>query len=162
MVDPKADLREFLRDNLNPSAISVPFTNGDDVVFADYDGEQTYPQVAIVSKDPVVPGGGQTQATGIDPSGAGPVQDVIYLVQIDCWGGPDDASIYQTEGSHPDTVANELGEEVAATCRVGTDGAPDGYEWLMAGPPTEADDTDESPTKHRDIVTARLKVTYTP
>lgn len=163
MVDPKDDLRTFLRSNFDDSVVSVPFANADDIVFADYDGGVgPYPQVAIVSKDPVVPGGGQTQATGIDPSGAGAIQDVIYLVQVDCWGGPDDATVYATNGSHPDIVANEIAEEVAATCRVGSDGAPSGYEWVYAEPPTEADDVDASPTEHREIVTVRMKVTYTP
>lgn len=163
MVDPKADLRTFLRTNFDSTAISVSFTNDDDIVFADYDGGAgPYPQVAIVSKDPVVLGGGQTQATGIDPGGGGGIQDVVYLVTVDCWGGPDDADVYDTDGSHPDIVANELGEGVAATCRIGSAGSPDGYEWLFAEPPAEADDTDESPTKHREIVTVRMKVTYTP
>jgi hypothetical protein len=161
MVDPKDDLRTFLRNNVDASVVSVPFTNADEIVFADYDGDRSYPEVAIVSKDPVVPGGGQTQATGIDPSGGSPIQDVVYLVQVDCWGGPDDDDTYQDHGSHPDTVANELGEEIAETCRVGVDGAPTGYEWLFAGPPSEADDTEESPTVHREIVTIRMKVTYT-
>lgn len=161
MVDPKGDLRTFLRANVNSDAVSVPFTNADDIVFADYDGAQEYPQVAIVSKDMTVPGGGQTGATGIDPSGGAPIQDVVYLLQVDCWGGPDDADVYQSNGSHPDIVATELGEEVAATCRVGADGAPTGYEWVFADPPTEADDVEASPTKHREIVTVRMKVTYT-
>lgn len=163
MVDPKGDLVDFLRANVDGSAASVPFTNADDIVFADYDsGAGPFPQVAVVSKDPVVPGGGQTGATGIDPSGAGPIQDVVYLVQVDCWGGPDDATVYEDNGSHPDVVATELGEEVAETCRAGSDGAPDGYEWIFADPPAEGDDTEESPTEHRDIVTVRMKVTYTP
>lgn len=174
MPDVKDDLRTFLRDNFDDTAVSVPFTNDDDIVFADYDGAREYPQVAIVSRDPVVTGGGQTGATGIDPSGAGPVQDVVYLVQVDCWGGPEDEQVYQDTGygngyslayasvTHADTVAVQLAEEVAATCRVGSDGAPDGYEWLMADPPQEADDTEESPTHHREIVTVRMKVTYTP
>lgn len=162
MVDPKDDLRTFLRTNFNSNAVSVSFTNSDDIDFADYDGNQDYPEVAIVSKDTIVPGGGQTQATGIDAGGGGGVQDVIYLVQVDCWGGPDDADVYSSDGSHPDIVANELGEEVARVCRAGADGAPDGYEWMFSEPPYEADDTDESPTKHREIVTVRMKVTYTP
>lgn len=162
MVDPKADLREFLRANFDDTAPSVPWTNSDDIVFADYDGDREFPQVAIVTKDPTVPGGGQTGATGIDPSGAGAIQDVVYSLQVDCWGGPDDDQTYQDHGSHPDIVANELGEEVAATCRVGTQGAPSGYEWLYASPPREADDIEESPTEHREIVTVRMKVTYTP
>lgn len=162
MVDPKDDLVSHLRGNFNSGAVSVSFTNSDDIVHADYDGDRDFPEVAVVSKDPVVPGGGQTQATGIDASGAGAIQDVIYLVQVDCWGGPHDADIYASEGSDPDTVAVELGEEVAATCRVGSDGAPSGYEWMFAEPPQEADDVEESPTKHREIVTVRMKVTYTP
>jgi hypothetical protein len=163
MVDPKDDLVTHLRNNVDPSVVSVPFTNADDIVFADYDGGAgPYPQIAVVSKDPIVPGGGQTQATGIDAGGGGGIQDTIYLVRVDCWGGPADADVYANHGSNPDTVANELGEEVAKTCRVGTAGAPSGYEWMFAEPPTEADDVEESPTEHRDQVTVRMKVTYTP
>lgn len=162
MPDVKADLVDFLRDNVDPSAVSVPWTNADDVVFADYDGDRDYPQAAVVSRDPVVTGGGQTGATGIDPGGDGPIQDVVYLVQVDCWGGPEDDPVYSGSGTHPDIVAVELAEVVAETCRVGSDGAPAGYEWIMADPPTEADDVEEDPTHHREIVQVRMKVTYTP
>lgn len=167
MVDPKDDLRSFLRSNFDPSAISVSFTNADDIDFADYDGDRSYPQVAIVSSDPIVPGGGSMAATGIEASGRGAIQDVVYLVQVDCWGGPDDADVYQSEGSHPDIVANELGQEVHRVCfeadhsDVGPP-VPDGYEQINADPPFESDDTNESPTEHREIVTVRMKVTYTP
>jgi hypothetical protein len=160
MVDPKDDLRAFLRANLDASAVSVPFASADGVVFADYDGERSYPQVAIVSKDSVVPGGGQTQATGINPADGSPIQDVVYQIQVDCWGGPEDDEVYQEHGSHPDIVANELGEAVADACRVGTDGAPAGYAWLFAEPPTEANDTEEIPTEHREYVIVRMKHTY--
>jgi hypothetical protein len=160
-MDPKGDLRDFLQTNLDTSEMSVPMNATEDIVFADYDGGPgPYPNAAIVSKDAVVPGGGQTGATGIDPQDGSPIQDTIYTVQVDCWGGPDDAKVYTDHGSHPDVVANELGEAVADACRVGHEGAPDGYEWLFAAPPYEADDTEESPTNHREIVVARLKVTY--
>ena len=39
---------------------------------------------------------------------------------------------------------------------------PDGYEWVNAEPPTEANDVERSPTAYRDIVVARLKHTETP
>lgn len=162
MPDAKADLVDHLRANFDSGVVSVPFTNSDDIVFADYDGARDYPEVAVVSKDAITPGGGQTGATGIDPTGAGAIQDTIYLVQVDCWGGPDDAQTYQDNGSHPDIVAQELGEEVAKTCRVGSDGAPSGYEWMFCQPPYEADNTDASPTSHREIVEVRMKTTYTP
>lgn len=162
MPDVKADLLSFLRSNFDDTQVSVSWTNSDDIVHADYDGARDYPQAAIVSRDPITPGGGATGATGIDPGGNGPIQDVVYLVQVDCWGGPEDETIYQNADVHPDEVAVEIAEEVAAICRVGTDGAPSGYEWLMADPPQEADDTEEDPTHHREIVQVRLKYTYTP
>jgi hypothetical protein len=166
--DPKNDLVAFLRANFDSTALSVSFTPGDetdttadgDIKFADYDGAREYPQVAVVSKDSTVVGGGDTQVSAMDGGGGGPVQNTIYLIQVDCWGGPDDAPIYESGGSHPDIVANELGEEVAATCRVGTDGAPDGYGWMMSEPPFEADDTNETPARHREIVTVRMATTY--
>lgn len=161
MVDPKKDLRDYLRSNFDATNVSVSFTPSDDVVISDDDGPRNYPQVAVVSKDPVVPGGGQTQATGIDPGSGGAIQDVVYLVQIDCWGGPEDGAPYAGTNDHPDAVANELGEE---THRVlfGADpaDAPADYEWISAEPPSEADDSEESPTHHREIVIARAKTTY--
>lgn len=162
MPDAKGDLVDHLRATFDSSVVSVPFENTSDIVFADYDGAHDYPEVAVVSKDAITPGGGQTGATGIDPTGAGAIQDVIYLVQVDCWGGPDDDQVYADHGSHPDIVANELGEEVASVCRVGSDGAPAGYEWMYCRPPYEADDMEASPTSHREIVEVRLKTTYVP
>jgi len=163
MPDVKDDLVTFLQNNVNSGAISVPFTNADDIVFADYDGARSYPQVAVVSRDPIVNGGGATGVTGIDPGGGGPIQDVVYLVQVDCWGGPEDDDVYQANPSeHPDAVAVELAEEVAETCRVGDENAPAGYNWLMADPPEEADDVEQNPTEHREIVQVRMKWTYGP
>lgn len=162
MPDVKADLVSYLRSNFNAGAVSVSWTNSDDIVHADYDGARDYPQAAIVSRDPIVQGGGTTGVTGIDPGGGGPIQDVVYLVQVDCWGGPEDDPVYTGSGTHPDAVAVEIAEEVAETCRVGDENAPTGYNWLMADPPEEADDTDENPTHHREIVQVRMKYTYGP
>lgn len=163
MVDPKEGLRDFLRTNLTPGNISVTFTNADDIVIANYDGGAgPYPKVAVVSKDSIILGGGETGVTAIDQANDGPVQRVTYRLQVDCWGGPEDADIYQSEGSHADTVANELGEEVHATCRVGSDGAPSGYGWMMAEPPFENDDTEEHPTEHRETVIVRMGLNYGP
>jgi hypothetical protein len=162
MPDIKDDLVSFLRSNFDPSAISVAFTNSDGIVHADYDGGRDYPQVAVVSADAVVAGGGQTAATGMDAGGGGPIQDRIYLVQMDCWGGVEDEAPYEGSNEHPDAVASELGDEVFDVCFQGTDGSPSGYEWITADPPSEADDTEENPTHHREIVNVRLKWTYTP
>lgn len=162
MVDPKDDLVEFLRGNVDGTAFSVPFDNAEDIVHADYEGTREYPEIAVVSKDSITPGGGQTGATGIDPTGAGAIQDTIYLIQVDCWGGVEDEDPYPGLDTHPDIVAVELGEEVARVCRVTPENAPEGYEWMFCHPPYEADDTDASPTSHREIVEVRMKVTYTP
>lgn len=161
-IDPKADLRDFVESNFDDTVPSVPFDRVDDVQIANYDVGPDWPEIAIVSADPVVPGGGQTGATGIDPSGAGPIQDVVYRILVDCWGGPRDAQVYQDHGSDPDTVAVELSQELAATCRVGSDGSPSGYEWIFADPPRDANDVEAEPTEHRQQVPVRLKTTYTP
>lgn len=158
-IDPKADLRDFLEPLASDWDTSIDI-DADDVVVSDSRGDRTYPQVSIVSADSIVAGGGNTAATGIDPGGGGPIQDAIYLVQVDCWGGPADASVYAGTDTHPDVVARELGEAVAEACRVGADGAPAGYEWIMAEPPFESDDTDPAWPVHREIVTVRMKVTY--
>lgn len=170
MVDPKDDLVAHLRAELDTSGISVTFQPGPsgdtqaegDVQHADYQGAREYPVVVVATKDSTPVDGGQTGVTAIDTATGGPVQSVIYTIQVDCWGGPRTASIYSSEGSDPDTVAGELGEAVAAACRVGEDGVPDGYGWMMAEPPSEADDTQESPVVHREIVVVRMGRDYGP
>ncbi|WP_226041567.1 hypothetical protein [Natrinema sp. DC36] len=173
--DIKSDLVAFLRTHFNESEVPVAFTAGDptdptaegDVRFADYDGDNDYPQVAIASEDPVVPGGGETGYSGIDAGGKGGIQDVITSVQIDCWGGPYDADVYQSEGSHPDVVANALGREVHRVLFEADEAdegppVPDGYEWVNAEQPVESNDTQRSPTHYRRFVIARMKHTETP
>ncbi|WP_324757093.1 hypothetical protein [Haloarcula montana] len=170
--DIKKDLVAFLREHFDDSVVPVTFDAGDptqpatdgDVRFADYDGANDYPQVAIASEDPTVAGGGETGYSGMDPGGNGGIQDTITSVQIDCWGGPDDADIYQSDGSHPDVVANALGREVhdiLFEADESDDGppTPDGYDWVNAQPPTESNDTERSPTHYRRFVVARLKHT---
>lgn len=160
-TDPKAAVRDFLQSNMDGSAISVTFTPSDDVTIADYDVGPSYPSVAVVSADPVTIDGGDTGATAIDPSGAGPVQDVVTLVQVDCWGGPRDADIYQSEGSDPDTVAQELGTEVADECQAAAaTSQPSGYRWIYADRPSDGNDTEDAPTEYRRIVTVRLGSQY--
>lgn len=159
MVAPRIDLRDFLRSELAGDDTSVSFTPSDDVIVGTGDGVEEYPTVAIASKDPVVPGGGQTAATGIDPSGAGAIQDTVWLCQIDCWGGPARGN----PDTHPTVVAGELASAVhAALFETVPEDAPAGYEWVSAEPPTVADDTEANPTHHREIVIARAKSTYRP
>lgn len=173
--DIKADVVAFLREHFDEGEIPVSFEAGDptdptasgDVRFADYDGGLEYPQVAIVSEDPLVPGGGETQYSGIDAGGKGGIQDVVTSVQIDCWGGPHDAKVYKDEGSHPDVVANALAREthrVLFKANESDEGppVPDGYEWVNAEPPVEANDTERSPTHYRRFVIARTKHTERP
>lgn len=173
--DIKSDLIAHLRKNFDTGAVPVPFDVGDatdpaapgDVRFADYDGENDYPQVAIVSEDAVVPGGGQTQYSAIDAGGGGGIQDTVTSVQIDCWGGPRDADVYEQHGSHPDIVANALGRETHRVLFSSDESSqgppvPDGYEWVNAEPPEESNDTERTPTHYRRIIIARLKHTERP
>lgn len=165
------DLIAFLREQLDPAEIPIAFDPGPagdpdaggDVHFADYDGDLDYPLVAPVSNDPVVPGGGETGYTGMQASG-GPVQDAIETVLVDCWGGPVDEAIYDGAGTHPDDVANDLAREVWSVClEAAADGAPDGYEWIGADPPSTADDTEtHERTHYRDQVVVRMKHTEAP
>lgn len=174
--DIKADLVAFLREHFDETEIPVTFDAGNhtdptasgDVRFADYDGGAgPYPNVSILSEDAVVPGGGQTQYSGVDAGGKGGIQDVVTSVQIDCWGGPQDADIYQSEGSHPDVVANALGREthrVLFEADESNEGppVPDGYEWVNAEQPVENNDLERSPTHYRRFVIARIKHTERP
>ncbi|WP_323190456.1 hypothetical protein [Halostella sp. PRR32] len=173
--DIKSDLVAFLRQHFDSGAIPVTFEAGDPtdpttvegVRFADYDGANDYPQVAVVSEDPTTPGGGQTGYSGIDAGGGGGIQDAVTSVQIDCWGGPHDADIYQSEGSHPDVVANALGRETHRVLFKADESSsgppvPDGYEWVNAEQPVESNDTKRSPTHYRRFVVAKTKHTETP
>jgi len=173
--DVKRDLVAFLREYFDASAVPVTFTNGDptdptaagDIRFADYDGANDYPQIAIASEDATPVGGGQTGYSGIDAGGDGGIQDVITSVQIDCWGGPEDADVYQSEGSHPDVVANALARETHRVLFEADEAdagppTPEGYEWANAEPPSEANDIERSPTHYRRTVVARLKHTERP
>jgi hypothetical protein len=159
--DPKLDLRDFLRSAVDGTAISVPFTPADDIVVANYDVGPDWPEVAVVSADWVTFGGGQTGATAMDPTGAGAYQEGYYSVLVDCWGGPRDASTYATNGSDPDTVAEELGQEVARATRAG-EGGVSGYEFTYSEPPRDANATDANPTEYRRQVTVRLAYRYDP
>lgn len=173
--DIKSDLVAFLREHFDEDVVPVGFDAGDaadptaegDIQFADYDGPNRYPQVAIASEDGNVPGGGETQYSAIDAGGKGGIQDVVTSVQIDCWGGPRDDPTYQQEGSHPDIVSNALSREthrILFEADESDDGppVPDGYEWVNAEPPVESNDTERTPTHYRRFVIARLKHTNRP
>lgn len=173
--DIKSDSVAFLREYVDPSVIPVPFDPGDpadptaagDVKFADYDGANSYPQVAIVSEDPAIAGGGETGYTGMDPGGRGGIQDTITSVQIDCWGGPEDDNTYSEHGSHPDVVANALGREVHRVLFEADESeygppVPETYEWVNAEQPRETNDTERNPTHHRRTIIARLGHTERP
>jgi hypothetical protein len=163
MIDVSEDLVEFLRSRVDGGVVSVAFDPASDIDHADYDGANHYPQVAVVSEDPQVPGGGRTKFTGMDGGGAGPIQDVVVSVLVDCWGGPHDDDTYRGGDVHPDVVAAELATEVWETClNAAVTGAPAGYEWIGAEPPQDADDTTRDSVHYRQQVVARLKHTYTP
>jgi hypothetical protein len=162
-LDPKADLRDWLRPRFDDSAISVPFTASSDLDIANYDAGPAWPSIAIVSSDPVPLGGGPMDMTGIDPSGAGAIQDVVYRILVDCWGGPHNADVYQTNGSDADTVAEELGREVHDKAWATPDNAPADYNGAVSStPPRDANDVEATPTEYRRQVTVYLKATRTP
>lgn len=159
--DPKLDLRDFLRSNVDSSVVSVPFTNADDIGVANYDVGPGWPSVAVVAADWITYGGGQTGATSMDPTGAGQYQEGYFSVLVDCWGGPRDADTYATNGSDPDTVAEELGQEVARVTRAGT-GGPADYTFVFSEPPRDANDTESHPTEYRRQVPVRMGYRYEP
>jgi len=162
-VDPSDDLVSFLQTNFDSSVVSVSFSTSSDIDHANYEGPNDYPQVAVVSEDPFVLGGGVTGFTGIDPDGDGPVQDVIVEILVDCWGGPETETVYQNNDVHPDTVATELAHEVWQTCNdAAAADSPSGYAWVSADPPRDADDTDRQQTHYRQQVVCRLKHRHSP
>lgn len=160
--NPKIDLRDFLRDSFDPNAVSVPWTNSEHIGIANYDVGPEFPSIAIANSDPVIPGGGDTGVTAIDGQGGGGIQESVFHVLVDCWGGPRDDPTYEEHGSDPETVAGEIGEEVHSETMVGVLGAPDGYEWMWSNPPKDANQSEATPTELRRQVTVRMKWTYLP
>lgn len=159
--DTTDDLLTFLRNNFNTANISVTFSTSD-IEHANYEDGPSYPSAAIVSEDPVVPGGGPLDVTGMDGSGGGAIQDVITSVLVDCWGGTHETQIYHDEGSNPDVVAKEIANEVHRVCFEATPlEAPAGYEQISAAPPQSAHDTQASPTVRRYQTVCYLKYTNT-
>jgi len=156
-TDPTADLVSFLQNNVNGGEISVSFTPGSDVGFANYEGANDYPQIAVVTNDPVIPGGGQTGYTSINPDGSGPNQASIHTILVDCWGGPEDDAAYQGGSTHPDLIAAELADEVRRVCHANATSPPSGYDWLGARRLGDTDDTDRSPTHYREQVECLLR-----
>jgi len=156
-VDPADDLVSFLQSNFDSAAISVAFSNSDDIDHADYSGANEYPQVAIVSNDPVIPGGGQTGFTSISGDGSGPNQATIETILVDCWGGPEDDGAYDGNPEHPDGIAAELSSEVIDTCHDDATNPPAGHSWIGARPLGDADDTDRNPTHYREQVECLLR-----
>lgn len=163
MVTPKEDLRDWVRPRFDDSAISVPFTAADDLDIANRDVGPSWPSIEIAASDPIVPGGGPMDMTGMDPGGGGAIQDQIYAIHVDCWGGPRDAAVYADHGSDPVTVADELGQELHSAAWATPENAPAGYNGAVsATPPMDAPETDATPTEHRTVVRVFLKATHTP
>jgi hypothetical protein len=160
--DPKGDLRDWLRTRFDDTAISVAFDPDADLVVANYDVGPSWPSVAIDSSDFVTVGGGQTGATAFDPGGAGAYQDGYYSIRVDCWGGPHDAEVYAGTPTDPDTVAEELGQELHRAARGGEQARPAGYRWSFADPPSDANTVQADPTEYRRQVTVRLGYQYEP
>jgi len=156
-TDPNDDLVSFLQSNVNGGNISVSFTPSDDIGHANYEGANSYPQIAVVTNDPVIPGGGQTGYTSISSDGSGPNQATIATILVDCWGGPEDDDTYQRGSDHPADIAAELAEEVRRACHASATNPPSGYDWLGARRRGDAHDTDRNPTHYREQVECLLR-----
>jgi len=162
MGSESTDLRDFLQSNIDTTNLSFSFTPTDDVVVADYEKGPDYPEAAIVSKDPTIPGGPRTRFTGYDPSGAGPVQDVITSLQVDCWGGTEEDGTIQSDDVHPATAAEELAEEVWRVCFANNAASPpSGYEWVSADRAFENHEESETPA-YRETTICYLKQLHEP
>lgn len=162
--DVKSDIIDFLRSHVDTSVIDVPFDKSDDIGFAAYDDVDQSVYVTPASEDGVVVGGGESRYSGMDGTGKGGIQDVVTTVQVDCWGGDRDDDVYTGVDSHPDIVANALSREVHRVLFESGESndeipTPDGYEWVNAEPPVEANDVQETPTKYRRYVVAVTKHT---
>lgn len=154
------DLRDFLQgsNGIDTSTLSFSFSTSDDVVVSDPEGGPSYPEAAVASKDPTIPGGPATRFTGYDPSGAGPIQESIVSLQVDCWGGTEEDGTIQTDDVHPATAAEELAEAVWQACfDANAASPPSGYEWVAADRPFQNHDTTESPPAYRESTICYLK-----
>ena len=158
MTGVSSDLVKFLREQADFDDVDVAFNPSEHVHQSNPDGNRRYPSVVTVSEDFVVPGGGSSQFTAMSDGKA--LQDRVWLILVDCWGGPVTAKVYEGVDSHPDDVADALSNAVSDACiDASAVSPPTGYEWVSADPPQTANDEERKRTHYRRQVTCRMKTT---
>lgn len=155
LKDPKLDLRGFLRTNVATGDLSIPFDANTQIDIADYDGGISTPSVALGPEDTIPVGGGPTGYTGMDGGGAGPTQDLMTSIAVDCWGGNERTDVLVSNDVDPDTVANELAQVVWDAIHDNS-GDLSGYDRISVTEAREANDDRSSPTEYRRKLRARL------
>lgn len=146
--DTKGDLVDFLRANVNLSAVSADMTT-DDIDHPDLEGGRSTPGVRVHSPTTSLPGAGSAGYSGMAP-GKGGVKEVRTTLQVDCWGGSESDASDGTITKHPDEVAAELKGEVWAA--VEWNDAPPEYRFFSVQDDMDGNDPDADPPEYRQIV----------
>lgn len=103
MQDPVLTIQDLLSNNWDNSNTSISYDPNIHTGWVDT--EANNPQVTV-STPTETARGGPAPFTGIDPSGAGPIQEFTGFVQVDCW------SNREWESTNPKKLTFEFSEEV--------------------------------------------------
>lgn len=116
--DPQLTIQNLLDNNWNTANTSI--SSKPEVFTGWRRAEATKPQVTVSTPDEGPLGGASTPFRGIDPSGAGPVQDINGFVDVNCW------SDREVESSvNPKKLTYEFSEEVKRIVKANTLSATD-------------------------------------
>lgn len=105
MKDPTLTVHDLLNNNWDNSNTSVSYDPNIHTGWVDT--EASTPQVTVSTADELAAPGNQTPFSGIDPSGAGPTQDISGTLHANCW------SSWNWESDvNPKKLTFEFAEEV--------------------------------------------------
>lgn len=115
--DPTLTIRDLLDDNWNTSNTSVSYKPAIHTGWIDTTANQ--PQITVTSATESA-SGRETPFSGIDPSGAGPIQTIVGTLKVNCW------SNREAEGRvNPKKLTYEFSEEVKRILKANVTGATD-------------------------------------
>lgn len=98
-------IKDYLDNNWDTSNTSISYQP--DTHTGWFDTQATNPQVTISTPNETAQGGGTTPFSGIDPTGAGPTQEINGFCVVNCWSDREVES-----GVNPKKLVHEFKEEV--------------------------------------------------
>jgi len=138
--NPLDTIVKLLRREFEAAAVSVPFTNDDDIEPVTDGSPPDPPYVTVSNKDESVVGGGDTNVTGFAPDGSGGVQINLGTLLVECNGG------HRQTDDVAETVADELSTEARQVLKeTHTEGD---LRVFYPTAPTAVRKTDREPPEH--------------